>query len=1006
MSYKEIICPVCGSNSVEESENGRLKCRSCGTLLENENIYTDTKSIMIYLDGSQFETAENYCRDAISRVGNTPILSWLLFLAKNKIHFVDDPKTGERKPVFYSERVFKRDCVFDDEDYNRAIQGEYKEKYQRFGELIEAIRIELCEKMSKEEDTDIFISFKATEEVTDSEGRIRNVETFDQKKGQEIYDYFTNKGYKVFFSPVSIGKGKVFGEKYEPKIFAALVSCRAMILIGTKGSYVTDGWVRDEWMRYLYFMNRVKNRNSRLCKASNTLLYVFEKNPPNDLPSQISEIEGIDCSSAYYLDDLYKTIKARIGDVNNGIERITIAKGERIKKQTTDIETIKTVPLGVGEISKKQSKIVGNLKIKDFGENKVDYLDDDTQKILDGAFGALQDGNFTFARREFDYVLSSGDNAMALYGKILLTINAKNEDEFIKNAEQFPKSEIAQFDRLMSCANKEEAEKAANLFALSCKQCFEDVENREAIMFFNAVVAYKTSQRNEVINIIKKAIPGLITAHDSALKETIEAYLSTISPEKVDTYIKECTSIVKKAINEGSFSIAEKYNLKILELDEYNHDAMMNRLYILTNSRDIEEFVKNLPSIKYDAVEHIITHSSAKKADDDLVLFSRAYLKGIDSSYDTNKVVSSTTALCNLLKYDFSTRNDVLNSLKESAFYKIISYSKDQFDFVTDFLLKTFDPKSVDEFIGYSIRVANAARNKGYFDIAKKHYAKVISIDNSNLQALYGVLFTDFNLSNDHIYSSVEKFADKDGLAVKELEELLKFSFNAGEEMEEKLKFNNLITSLTDDIILELGNKKVTPEIADAAYLNIVRYIPSKNESFMKRRLLAMANILLEQENFDLANKYYNQVLINDNNNFDALWGLVLCESGCSSNGKLASSDNAFFETKNYIRAYRAASKTKQKKLNDICNLWNETKEKRKLKSIENEILKLLGVSCERDVIKSPTSLSALEPFRKIMNTGDDYMINKWRFIESLQSQYLKLEEEIKKKKQLIDKLK
>ena len=347
MGYKGIICPVCGSNLVEEIENGRLKCASCGTVIENENIFSDTNAIMSYLDGSQFETAENYCRDALARNGEShPILNWLLFLAKNKIHFVNDPKTNERKPVFYSERVFKRDCVFDDENYNLAIQGKYRSKYQHFGELIEAIRMELCEKISEEADTDIFISFKSTEEVTDSEGKIRSVETFDQKKGWEIYNYFTSKGYKVFFSPVSIGKGNVLGQMYEPKIFAALASCRAMILIGTKKSYIIDGWVRDEWTRYLYFMKNCKNKkSSRLNKANDSLFYVFDKQPPADLPSQIAEIEGVDCSSAYYLDDLYKAIKARIGNVNNGIERISIEKGERIKKEKVDIESIKTIAL-------------------------------------------------------------------------------------------------------------------------------------------------------------------------------------------------------------------------------------------------------------------------------------------------------------------------------------------------------------------------------------------------------------------------------------------------------------------------------------------------------------------------------------------------------------------------------------------------------------------------------------------------------------------------------------
>lgn len=49
MGYKGIICPVCGSNLVEEIENGRLKCASCGTVIENENTFSDTNAIVVYM---------------------------------------------------------------------------------------------------------------------------------------------------------------------------------------------------------------------------------------------------------------------------------------------------------------------------------------------------------------------------------------------------------------------------------------------------------------------------------------------------------------------------------------------------------------------------------------------------------------------------------------------------------------------------------------------------------------------------------------------------------------------------------------------------------------------------------------------------------------------------------------------------------------------------------------------------------------------------------------------
>ena len=113
---------------------------------------------------------------------------------------------------------------------------------------------------------------------------------------------------------------------------------------------------------------------------------------------------------------------------------------------------------------------------------------------------------------------------------------------------------------------------------------------------------------------------------------------------------------------------------------------------------------------------------------------------------------------------------------------------------------------------------------KGWWDIAKKHYRKVIDIDNANLQALYGVLFADIQIGDEKIVFAVDKFADKDSIAIKDLENLLKFSLNAGTKTEDKLQFINLINKFSDDILSSLKKGVVTPDITDNAYLNVIRY--------------------------------------------------------------------------------------------------------------------------------------------------------------------------------------
>ena len=170
----------------------------------------------------------------------------------------------------------------------------------------------------------------------------------------------------------------------------------------------------------------------------------------------------------------------------------------------------------------------------------------------------------------------------------------------------------------------------------------------------------------------------------------------------------------------------------------------------------------------------------------------------------------------------------------------------------------------------------------------------------------------------------------------------------------------------------------------------------------MREKLLAISSVLLPLKKYELASKYYNQVLLDKNDDFDALWGLVLCEAECCSNEELENSDYDFAETKNYIRAYRAATRENQNKLNAIYKKWSELKEKRKFSPLTDEIMKKLGVSCERDIIKSPKLLATIPEFSQLMQVGNEYIISKYRFIETLQKQYNDLEIEIQKKVQEI----
>lgn len=85
----------------------------------------------------------------------------------------------------------------------------------------------------------IFISFKATEECA---------QTADVAVANDLYETLTACGFRVFFSNRSIFKGG--SSDFAKEIDNALDSCRLLIVVGSKLSYINSRWVEYEWKTF------------------------------------------------------------------------------------------------------------------------------------------------------------------------------------------------------------------------------------------------------------------------------------------------------------------------------------------------------------------------------------------------------------------------------------------------------------------------------------------------------------------------------------------------------------------------------------------------------------------------------------------------------------------------------------------------------------------------------------------------------------------------------------
>ena len=140
-----------------------------------------------------------------------------------------------------------------------------KEVYKSEAEYIDKVQKGILEISNKEKPFDVFICYKETDDM----GR----RTPDSVLAQDLYYGLVKEGFKVFFSRITL-ESKL-GTEYEPYIFAALNSAKAMVVVGTKPEYFNAVWVRNEWSRYLMLMQDDRSR---------TLIPAYKDMDPYDLP--------------------------------------------------------------------------------------------------------------------------------------------------------------------------------------------------------------------------------------------------------------------------------------------------------------------------------------------------------------------------------------------------------------------------------------------------------------------------------------------------------------------------------------------------------------------------------------------------------------------------------------------------------------------------------------------------------------------------------------------------
>ena len=305
-----IKCKMCGGDLVIEPDATVAECEYCGTRQTIPN-QDDEKKLTLFARanrlrmGCEFDKAAGIYESIVVDFPQEAEAYWGMVLCKYGIEYVDDPATGKKIPTCHRSSF---DSILENSDFEQAQENAdvvARKVYREEAKQIEEIRKGIIEVSGREEPYDIFICYKETDE--------NGERTVDSVIAQDVYDALTEKGYRVFFSRITLEEK--LGQEYEPYIFAALNNAKIMLAFGTDYEYYNAVWVKNEWSRYLKLMTKDKTKH---------LIPCYKGIDAYDMPKEFAKLQAQDMGKVGAIQDLMRGIEKLLPRMQGGDSAPTI----------------------------------------------------------------------------------------------------------------------------------------------------------------------------------------------------------------------------------------------------------------------------------------------------------------------------------------------------------------------------------------------------------------------------------------------------------------------------------------------------------------------------------------------------------------------------------------------------------------------------------------------------------------------------------------------------------
>lgn len=352
-----IKCKMCGGDLILTPDSTIAECEYCGSVqtvpsADNEKKLTLFARANRLRCACEFDKAAGVYEAIVADFPEEAEAYWGLVLCKYGIEYVDDPGTKKKVPTCHRSSF---DSVMDDNNFEQTLENAdvlARKIYREEAKQIENIRKGIIEVSSKEDPYDIFICYKETDTNGDR--------TLDSVLAEDLYDALTEKGYRVFFSRISL-EDKL-GQEYEPYIFAALNSAKVMLAVGTDYEYYNAVWVKNEWSRFLHMISAGQKK---------TLIPCYKNIDAYDMPREFAKLQAQDMGKVGAVQDLLRGIdKVMNKPVASGAnlqnaaqEAVRTMEQEKTRKQVENSVSLGIMAVDSGDITKATKHFEEALKL-------------------------------------------------------------------------------------------------------------------------------------------------------------------------------------------------------------------------------------------------------------------------------------------------------------------------------------------------------------------------------------------------------------------------------------------------------------------------------------------------------------------------------------------------------------------------------------------------------------------------------------------------------------------